>query len=230
MTMKLAKRSKPPRRRRAAAREYTERDIPTAAQVLAAVEVLGDAQHRRYPRNRVKQIVLAMLAATGLRAGELAMLNVGSVKADLERPTVFVPGSIVKRRPGSEGQSRTVSLSWSPALLPIIQAWAKQRREMGAGKRDAFVCSLDAGREGKRLDRKQVNLYAQAAMRAGKWWREGFTAHTMRHWFASYACGNPHLGMVRARKALGHRSLEVTTRYAHELPDAGGNVDIFGKQ
>jgi integrase len=199
---------------------YNEYQIPSAVQVLSGVKELY--RRRRYPRNQVRLITLVMLSGCGLRRSELAGLNMEHVVLDDDRQYLDLPGSICKR-----GRPRIVPL-WNGRLLPYIRAWAKMRRAMGAGPRDPFVCSLDAGRAGLRLRPPQIRVYAIGAMRTGGFLgSKRFTAHTLRHFFGTYAINHPRIGIVNVRDAMGHSSLAVTNRYVHPTPGGTAKVDLF---
>jgi integrase len=210
-------------KRRHFIREYDAKDLPAAGDVLIACRTLY--ARRRYPRNCVRLIVLAMLTSCGLRRRELAGLNMRDVDPD----SGLFAGVQVRRSVAKGKKPREVPLNWCGLeVLQYIQAWHRMRLRMGARPGDPFICSLDPAREGNRLRPAQIRVYAIGAMRFGgvKRWQR-FTTHTLRHFFATYSLHNAAIGIQQVRSAMGHASLATTSRYSHSIPEQVVRTNIF---
>lgn len=195
-------------------REYTPHDILSSDEVERVVNYNRSGRRRGQRwRNRLNAFHLATSA--GLRASEIAGLDIEDVHAAIKEPYIHVPGDV-----GKGHKSRVVPLYWSALALPDILEHLRYRLNvMGAGPKDPFLCSLDSRARGKRLDRRQVRLFFISACRSvlhGS--SKKITTHTGRHTFVSYALAGSY-AVQNVRKAAGHASLSTTTVYAHAVPE-----------
>ena len=101
---------------------------------LAAV--LADLK-RKAPRARGTRLNLAVFrlaACCGLRASEIAKLQVGDVRTELARPHLRIRTGASKG-----GRSRMVPLWWDAGTLADLAAWKAERLAQGAAPDEPFV-------------------------------------------------------------------------------------------
>lgn len=155
-------------------------------------------------------VIMATLYQCGLRASELASLELGSVRLD---------GTLYVR--GKGGHDRLVP--FGGAWEGLLETYLRQRSTVGAGKRAALFVT----RHGKPLrDGRSVwvivNRYARKALGlacgvdrirpgTGKPWT-GHYPHQLRYAFAT-ELRRSGCDLVAISQMLGHASLETTTRY-----------------
>jgi len=125
-----------------------------------------------------------------------------------------------------------VPLWWDAGTLADLVAWKAERVEHGARGRDPFVCSVQAHRPGKALQRAAIRRrFLTACKTLGSARARTLTIHHGRHTFISHAlAGGRTLGEVRA--AAGHSNVVVTSIYLHVVVDdeeVVGNLFQFGK-
>jgi len=172
------------------ARYYTEEEIQTILDAVAATELEGP-------------VLLAL--NLGLRAGEIVHLTVRDV--DFKNHLVHVQAKPDWRPKDYEERSLEMNeevnrflVGWlsrpertlSPYLFPGVRAQSKH------------------GREANRLSVRFGRLLRRLGIRNGDF-------HTLRHTFASYhAMADTDLRALQL--ALGHASLRTTQRYAHLKP------------
>lgn len=183
---------------------------PDLSRILTHEEqrlVLADLDRRRRSVNaRQNRAVFLLAVGCGLRASEIADLELRDVRADVAQPTVEV-------RCGKGGKGRRVPLI-DPRALEALRAWKAERLEQGAKRTDPFVCTLSKQSTGARLHRSSIRARFRNACKAlGEERLERLTVHDGRHTFASYAVQAK--GLAWARDALGHSSVHTTSIYSH---------------
>lgn len=159
-----------------------------------------------------------MLCATalygGMRAGELGGLQWGDV--DFDRRLISVQRSFCG--PTKSGDVRYVPIV--DALLPLLREWrlrnpgrlvfsnrdGEMLRESGRLYQEVFHRILDAAEFPKE---EKANGHA----------RRYITFHGLRHTFASHWVMNGG-DIFKLQKVLGHKSIQMTMRYAHLAPHA----------
>ena len=152
---------------------------------------------------------------TGMRAGELAGLRWQDV--DFDRRLITVQRSY--KGPTKAGDIRHVPIV--DRLLPILKAW-----RLACGNRLVFPNSA-----GEMWDQRG-RIFAEVLKRVLV--RAGFDAryvhfHGLRHTFASHWVMKGG-DIFRLQKILGHKSSQVTQRYAHLAPAAyEGDWGSFGQ-
>lgn len=155
-------------------------------------------------------LIIATLYQCGLRAGELARLQLGSVRLD---GFLYVEGK--------GGRDRLVP--YGGAWHGLLEAYLRQRATVGAGKRAALFVT----RHGKPLrDGRSVwvivNRHARRALGTacgldrirpgtGKPWT-GHYPHQLRYAFATELLRNG-CDMAAISQMLGHADLSTTMRY-----------------
>ena len=91
--------------------------------------VLADLQ-RKSPRSkntRQNLVIFRLACCCGLRASEIAQLQIGDVRVDVVRPHLRI-----RRGAAKGGKSRTVPLWWDAGTLADLAAWKAQRSRVGS--------------------------------------------------------------------------------------------------
>lgn len=146
------------------------------------------------------RVMVEVLSGTGIRIGELVGLDICDVDLRATRLTI--------RAKGGASEARYLNRR----LIRSLRAYLRRRTRLGVSSGALFV-----GRSGRRLTSRHF------ARRLRGWLTEAgidrrVTPHTFRHTLATRllsATGNLRL----VQRALGHRSIGTTSRYA-QLPDA----------
>lgn len=152
---------------------------------------------------------------TGMRLGELAALRWDAI--DLELRLITVHRS--HEGPTKGGEIRRVPIL--DPLLPILRSW----RLFGAKGR---VFTANNGGVLKKDSRVFREVMARVLEGAG--FEKGYiTFHDLRHTFASHWMMNGG-DLFKLQRILGHKSADMTQRYAHLAPDAfQGDFGRFNK-
>ncbi len=150
---------------------------------------------------------------TGMRAGELLGLRWTDV--DFERRLITVSRSYDK--PTKTGAVRHVPIL--DPLLPLLRAWRlRSGTDLCFTNRNGNAYGPSSRVLQEVLQRCLVR--AELTGKAGRPYEEiGITFHDLRHTFASQwamAGGDPY----KLQKILGHKSFQMTQRYAHLAPEA----------
>lgn len=155
-------------------------------------------------------LIMATLYQCGLRAGELARLQLGSVRLD---GLLYVQGK--------GGRDRLVP--FGAAWHGLVEAYVRQRASVGAGKRAAlFVTRFGRPLRDGRSVWVIVNRYARKALGiacgadrirpgTGRPWT-GHYPHQLRYAFAT-ELQRSGCNLMAISQMLGHASIETTTRY-----------------
>ena len=144
-------------------------ELRTLVEHLAHLAVLEERRGvRRGPRRR-DQLMVELLALTGLRASELARLQISDVHLAAKRSYLRVRGG--KARGLQEVD--TVPVPWD--LVSILEKWTRGRPE------DEFLVHRARGTP---IDRHEIWRVLKRAMRACGL-REGLNVHSLRHFFIS---------------------------------------------
>jgi integrase len=157
-------------------------------------------------------VLYAAAVFSGLRQGELAALTWDRV--DFDRRLITVDFSF--HGPTKTGDVRRVPIT--DALLPILRQWRLQRP-------DSLVFANRAGNMLRPCDRVFAETLHRVLDAAGFPRPESgnqkhyIRFHDLRHTFASQwmMAGRD---LFKLQKVLGHKSTELTLRYAHLSPEA----------
>jgi integrase/recombinase XerD len=186
---------------------------------LAAV--LADLR-RKAPRSkntRLNLVIFRLAACCGLRASEIAMLQVADVRTELPRPHLRIRVGASKG-----GRSRTVPLWWDAGTLADITAWKGDRLALGAGQIQPFVISLKTGRTIKHFSRHTLRKRFRTACKSlGLERLANLTIHHGRHTFISHALAGGRT-LAEVRDAVGHGNVSITSRYLHSGIDSDDPV------
>lgn len=199
------------------------------AQILADLDRRG----RRHVRIRQNAIIFRLATYSGLRASEIAALNLADLVLDTDAPYIRLRKATTKRH-----KARNVPLAWVEGQADVLRSWKAFRTAGGARPSDPVVCTLQAtsslqgrGRTtaGTRLNRQQVWRKFRNCLRCLSTERRAqLHTHSGRHTFGSYAASK--LPLAAVRDALGHSNIATTSIYLHVTPDlATRRVNIFEK-
>jgi integrase len=101
--------------------------------------VLADLR-RKAPRSRntrLNLVLFRLAACCGLRASEIAQLQIGDVRVELARPHIRI-----RRGAAKGGRPRMVPLWWDGGTLSDLAAWKANRLAQGADKAFGVVHRL----------------------------------------------------------------------------------------
>jgi len=181
---------------------------------LAAV--LADLR-RKAPRSkntRLNLVLFRLATCCGLRATEIAKLQVGDVRVDVARPHLRIRVGASKG-----GRSRTVPLWWDAGTLADLTAWRAGRVASGAEVTQPFVASLQPGRAVKQFSRHTLRKRFRTACKVlGAKRLSNLTIHHGRHTFISHALAGGRT-LAEVRDAVGHANVSVTSGYLHACVD-----------
>ncbi len=191
----------------------------------AEMKVVLDDLHRKSRRSlntRMNLTIFRLAACCGLRASEIAGLQVGDVQVDNSRPTLRLRKEITKGH-----RARKVPLFWDAGTLADLVEWTRFRREQGATDADCFICSQHKDSRGHALDRRNLRKRFKVCCKClGHERRDQLTVHDGRHSFVSHALHGGR-SLVEVKVAAGHSSLGTTSVYAHLIDDNGEVGDLF---
>jgi integrase/recombinase XerD len=178
---------------------------------LAAVLTDVSRKSARSPSTRLNLIVFRLAACCGLRASEIACLELGDVRADSTRPHLRI-----RRGAAKGGQSRTVPLWWDAGTLEDIKTWQADRAASGAGQRAPLISPLHSRR---RFSRHTLRKRFRTACRVlGAERLKTLTIHHGRHTFISHALAGGRT-LAEVRDAAGHANVSITSVYLHIAVD-----------
>ena len=184
--------------------------------------VLADLK-RKAPRSknaRQNLIIFRLACCCGLRASEIAQLQIGDVRVDVSRPHLRI-----RRGAAKGGKSRTVPLWWDAGTLADIAEWKEQRVESGANSTSPFVASLLPRREHLAYSRHTLRKRFRTACKVlGSQRLTSLTIHHGRHTFISHALAGGRT-LAEVRDAAGHTNVTVTSGYLHVAVD----TDVVGR-
>jgi integrase len=189
---------------------------------IAAVLVELRRKAARSPNTRMNLVIFRLAACCGLRASEIAQLQVGDVRVDGARPHLRIRRSAAKG-----GRSRIVPLWWDGGTLADIASWKQDRQRGGALPSEPLVASLRPGRPSSPLSRHTLRKRFRTACKClGSSRLESLTIHHGRHTFISHALANGARSLAEVRDAAGHCNVTITSGYLHVAveDDAVGNL------
>jgi integrase len=165
----------------------------------------------RSPNTRMNLILFRLAACCGLRASEIAQLQVGDVRVELPRPHLRIRAGVAKG-----GRPRIVPLWWDAGTLADLSDWRSLRVRHGAGPQAVF---LAAAQRTTPLSRHTLRKRFRTACKVlGQPRLATLTIHHGRHTFLSHA-------LAEVRDAAGHSNVTITSAYLHVAVDD----DQFGR-
>ena len=193
---------------------------------LAAV--LTDLKRKalRSRNTQLNLVIFRLACCCGLRASEIAQLQVADVRVELQRPHLCIRNGAAKG-----GRPRTVPLWWDAGTLADVAAWKQERLRHGAGATEALVASQRPGRTaGISLSRYTLRKRFRTACKVlGRERLASLTIHHGRHTFISHALAGSRT-LAEVRDAAGHSNVSITSIYLHVAVDddtAIGNLFCF---
>ena len=164
-----------------------------------------DIQNPLATRDRA---LLELLYATGMRASEIADLNLEDVNFQIGYLRCF-----------GKGQKERIIPLHETAIV-TLKTYLEQLRDKLVGQKQ--VTNIFVSRTGRRLSRIEVwRVVRRAAVRAGMTGR--ISPHTLRHCFGSHLlAGGADLRCVQ--ELLGHADVTTTQIYTHVDPQRLRNV------
>jgi integrase len=190
---------------------------------LAAV--LGDLRHKsaRSKNARLNLIVFRLAACCGLRASEIANLQMADVRVEMPRPHLRIRASAAKG-----GKPRTVPLWWDAGTLEDLADWRADRVSRGVTSMSPFVCSWQADRAEIVFSRHTLRKRFRTACRVlGSERLKNLTIHHGRHTFISHALAGGRT-LAEVRDAAGHSNVSITSGYLHVAVEEEGLGSLFG--
>jgi integrase len=176
-----------------------------------------DELARKSPRSRntrMNLVLFRLAACCGLRASEIAQLQVGDVRIEMPRPHVRIRSGAAKG-----GRARIVPLWWDAGTLADLTAWRALRLERGAKSFDLFLVSLRSRRVPAPLSRHTLRKRFRTACRIlGPQRLNTLTIHHGRHTFLSHALAGGRT-LAEVRDAAGHSNITITSAYLHAAVD-----------
>jgi integrase len=192
---------------------------------LAAV--LNDLK-RKAPRSkntRMNLVLFRLACCCGLRASEIAKLQVGDVRTELARPHIRIRTGASKG-----GRPRMVPLWWDAGTLEDLAAWKVDRVRSGAEYNEPFLASLIPGRTVKPFSRHTLRKRFRTACKVlGAARLEGLTIHHGRHTFISHALAGGRT-LAEVRDAAGHANVNITSGYLHVAVDDAAVIGNLFRQ
>lgn len=140
--------------------------ILTRSEIAA---VLADLIRKggRSPNARFNLVLLRLAVCCGLRATEIAKLQVGDIRLESTRPHVRI-----RRGASKGGLPRTVSLWWDAGTLADLTAWKATRIAQGANVTDPFLVSSRRGKAETVLSRHTLRKRFRTACKVlDKWFK-----------------------------------------------------------
>jgi integrase len=174
--------------------------------------VLADLKRKapRSPGTRLNLLLFRLACCCGLRASEIASLQIDDVRVGIARPHLRI-----RRGAAKGGRPRTVPLWWDAGTLADIAAWRGKRIEDDASATAPFLDSNRPGREPRPLSRHTLRKRFQTACKVlGAERLQTLTIHHGRHTFISHALAGSRT-LAEVRDAAGHANVSITSGYLH---------------
>src|SRR5690606_27314785 len=157
---------------------------------------------------------------SGLRASEIARLQIADVRVELARPHLRI-----RRGAAKGGRPRMVPLWWDAGTLADLAAWKADRLAHGTDYEAPFLVSFLPGRGEQAFSRHTLRKRFRTACKVlGPQRLATLTIHHGRHTFISHALAGGRT-LAEVRDAAGHANVSITSAYLHVAveDDAVGN-------
>lgn len=181
------------------------REVPVATP--EQVKVLLEAGDTR------ESAIIALLYYTGLRVGEVAMLNIGDIKCDEEGNWLVVPNDPKTRRTTKGKEGRTLYIH--PTLWAYLSKYLDYRASylMKFLIKDPEALILGVREKNGTGQRMHVNSLSRIVKRLCV--DVGYTdlsCHSFRHCIAT-ELNQKGVSLVAIKELLGHKDLSTTQKY-----------------
>ena len=168
-------------------------------------------------------MIFRLSACCGLRASEIAKLQLADIRLEMPRPHIRIRVGASKG-----GRSRRVPLWWDGGTLADLAAWRADRAACGAKGGDPLVASYQPGRETLVLSRFTLRKRFRTACRVlGAERLASLTIHHGRHTFISHALAGGRT-LAEVRDAVGHSNVSITSGYLHVAVEEDAVGALFG--
>jgi integrase len=188
--------------------------------------VLADLRRKalRSKNAQLNLVIFRLAACCGLRASEIAHLQIADVRVELPRPHLRIRASAAKG-----GRPRMVPLWWDRGTYEDLLAWRAQRLDCGLGVNAPFICSWQPGRSEVVFSRHTLRKRFRTACKVlGAERLKTLTIHHGRHTFISHALAGGRT-LAEVRDAAGHSNVSITSIYLHVAVEEEGLGSLFGK-
>ena len=130
---------------------------------LAAV--LQDLKRKsaRSKNAKLNLVLIRLACCCGLRASEIAKLQIGDVRIDLARPHIRI-----RRGASKGGRSRIVPLWWDAGTLADSTEWKNGRLQQIADVEQPFLVSMIPGRAVKTFSRHTLRKRLRTAIQSSR--------------------------------------------------------------
>jgi integrase len=187
--------------------------------------VLADLKRKaqRSPGTRLNLVLFRLACCCGLRASEIASLQIDDVRVGIARPHLRI-----RRGAAKGGRPRTVPLWWDAGTLVDITAWKAERADQAASAFPPFLDSHRPDREPRPLSRHTLRKRFRTACKIlGAERLRTLTIHHGRHTFISHALAGGRT-LAEVRDAAGHANVSITSGYLHvAVEDEAGAGSLF---
>ena len=173
------------------------RPLPKALSVEAAQRLLEDKPTS--PALLRDAAMFELLHSSGLRLGELIVLNIGDGRLDLDQGEVTVTGK----------GARTRTVPVGAKAREALRAWLEVRAQLAATDERALFVGARGRRIGKRAVAKSLAAWA---LRRGL--NHHVHPHMLRHSFATHMLQSSQ-DLRAVQELLGHASISTTQVYTH---------------
>jgi site-specific recombinase XerC len=208
--------------------------IPLAPKALEPGQLnalLRQTTHTRYPARNAA--IIQMLVQTGLRIGECASLHFEDITFGERQGEVMVKagkGNKSRRVPLNASLRQALAdylaprLEVNPTIKAVAAAWPTS--EPGQNPLDMWLSERGNSLSLREMNRTIQRLLQQCANQ--QLFPTGFTAHSLRHTFATaYLKGHPY-DLVGLGRLLGHSSLNTTRIYVEPTAsELAGRVETI---
>jgi integrase len=177
----------------------------------------------RSPNTRLNLVIFRLAACCGLRASEIANLQIDDVRLQMPRPHLRIRTGAAKG-----GRPRTVPLWWDAGTLKDLATWRDVRVQLANGAVIPFVASLQPERDSRALSRHTLRKRFRTACKSlGLERLKSLTIHHGRHTFISHALAGGRT-LAEVRDAVGHSNVSITSAYLHVIVDDDVVGQLFG--
>jgi integrase/recombinase XerD len=187
--------------------------------------VIADLRHKalRSKNARLNLVIFRLAACCGLRASEIAQLQMADVRVELPRPHLRIRASASKG-----GRPRMVPLWWDRGTYDDLVAWRADRLAQRVKSDAQFVCSLQPDRSEIVFSRHTLRKRFRTACKVlGLERLKTLTIHHGRHTFISHALAGGRT-LAEVRDAAGHSNISITSIYLHVAVEEEGLGSLFG--
>jgi integrase/recombinase XerD len=168
-------------------------------------------------------ILIRLACCCGLRASEIAKLQIGDVRIDLARPHIRI-----RRGTSKGGRSRIVPLWWDAGTLADLTTWKNEWLQQTTNVEQPFIASLIPGRAVKPFSRHTLRKrFRNACKVLGATRVSILTIHHGRHTFISHALAGGRT-LAEVRDAAGHCNVSITSGYLHVTVEDDAVGNLFG--